>query len=157
MDICTDPLIKTMYSKSPLCIAPVCLSIKISPCQHLLWSSGLFLLVTCLFIFQLKLCVDKTGCDPENSGFQKWIQWLRFVCFPKLVQWCNEKLSPPSLNSISIKLVSLEKYQAQHSQILTEKLKYCDWNVMATIIETIIIHTSYSYWRDFKQLILLAN
>jgi hypothetical protein len=37
--------------------------------------------------------------------------WLRQICFPKMVQWCNNKLAPPSLAAISLKLVAIDRYQ----------------------------------------------
>ena len=40
-----------------------------------------------------------------------------------MTQWCNDKLSPPSLNAVSLKLVPLDKYQNTYAKL---KLKYFD-------------------------------
>lgn len=61
---------------------------------------------------ELKLWLHKSVLDfTENSISSKWLQWLRFVCFPKFVGWFNDKLSPPTLSSVSLKLVSIDRYQ----------------------------------------------
>ena len=63
------------------------------------------------------------GSQSDISTHDKWIQWLRFVSFPKMLQWTNEKLAPPSLSSVSLRLVSIDEYQASYARL---KAKYFD-------------------------------
>jgi len=97
----------------------------------------------------VNLSIDNTFHGPEDATFNKWLQWLRFVFLAKVVQWCNEKLPPPSFNSISLKLVPLDKYQACYSRL---KQKYFDhlaenWKTESTNPEK-FIHEVKQFFED---------
>jgi hypothetical protein len=59
----------------------------------------------------MSLSVSKPVSEEADCGYDKWLLWLRQICFPKMVQWCNDKLAPPSLAAISLKLVAIDRYQ----------------------------------------------
>jgi len=102
--------------------------------------------------FQMTLSV--AGSQSDISIHDKWIQWLRFVCFPKMVQWTNDKLAPPSLSSVSLRLVSIDEYHASYAKL---KEKYFDllveqWKTESTNPEKFIHEV-----RIFRTSILTSN
>jgi len=60
--------------------------------------------------------------ETDNSTHDKWVQWLRFVSFPKMVQWCSEKLPTPSIRCYYYKSFNFIKNQE------AKKLELLSWH-----------------------------
>ena len=91
------------------------------------------------------MTLSVSGRKSDVSTLDKWIQWLRFVCFPKMLQWTNDKLAPPSLSSVSLRLVSIDEYHASYARL---KTKYFDrlveqWRTESTNPEKFIHEVSH--------------